>query len=224
LPFAEGFEGITSFPSLLPEDGSRWHGYQLQPEGNEAQVVFDRAHSGGNSLRFYAAPYDGVSASKADLELGGLQFQKGDDVWFSGWYFLEEASDSKNLFLWDLEETRRWNSPGRRIYLSGGEALTSDLGKWWGGEVFRQPVDHTVPFPKGAWVEVVLHLYLSEGEDGLLEAWQDGALVLSGRGQTLPTKESIYDRMQVGITANGNEGQAQVLIVDDIVLSREPLR
>jgi Polysaccharide lyase len=223
-PFYDGFEGVSSFLDLFPEDGSRWYGYQLEPDDNRAEPSDQRAHSGAASLRLQAEPYDGHRASKADLELSGLRFAKGTDVWFSAWFFLEPSPDSRWLFLWDIEETQRFNSPGRRLYLGEGEALTSDLGKWWNDAVFRQPVDGQVPFPKGVWVNLVVDLFLSEAEDGHMQVWQDDTLVLSAQGQTLPTSASIYDRMQVGITANGNTDEAQVLYVDDVTLSTEPLR
>jgi hypothetical protein len=174
-------------------------------------------------VRFFADRYNGWQASKADLQLTGLAFGVGDHVWSSGWYFLENAPDSRWTFLWDLEDSDLMNSPGRRLYLSEGEALASDLGKWWTDEVFRQPWDGFVPFPSGRWVELVVHLYLSQAENGVLEVWQDGALVLFGQGQTLPVRGSVFDRMQVGITANGNTDHAQVLYVDDVTLSSERL-
>ena len=224
LPFHDGFEEVPTFSALFSEDGSRWHGQQIDPQQNSANLASDRAHSGEQSVKFYADRYDGFHASKADLQLTGLTLAKGDHVWFSGWYFLEDALDSRWLFLWDLEDTNHMNSPGRRLYLSEGEALASDLGKWWTGDVFRQSADRYTPFPKDRWVELVVHLYLSEGKDGVMEVWQDQSLVLSAEGQTLPTATSTYDRLQVGITANGNQDHAQVLYVDEITLSIQPLR
>ncbi len=44
------------------------------------------------------------------------------------------------------------------------------------------------------------------------------------RGGTLPTASTVYDRLQVGITANGNTTDAHRVYVDDVVISTVPLR
>ena len=72
-------------------------------------------------------------------------------------------------------------------------------------------------------MELRVHLFLSEGGDGRMEVWQDGTKVLDATGQTLPTARTIYDRLQVGLTANGNRMHAQTLFVDDVAISNRPL-
>jgi hypothetical protein len=47
--------------------------------------------------------------------------------------------------------------------------------------------------------------------------------VLDEQGKTLPRARTIYDRMQVGVTANVGRSQTQTLFVDDVVLSNRPL-
>ena len=78
----------------------------------------------------------------------------------------------------------------------------------------------TVPFPTQRWVHVKLHLQLSNHEDGLIEIWQDGVKILSMKGQTLPNHDTVYNAMEVGITATSMEAE---LIVDGIAVSNEPL-
>ena len=78
-------------------------------------------------------------------------------------------------------------------------------------------------FPKDKWVEVKIHLRLSDGADGRMQVWQDGIKVLDEAGKTLPRSRTVYDRMQVGLTANNGHNQAQTLFVDDVVLSNRPL-
>jgi hypothetical protein len=48
-----------------------------------------------------------------------------------------------------------------------------------------------------------------------MEVWQDGALVIAGKGQTLPEAGSVYTSLEVGITANGNLRQAHTVYIDD---------
>jgi hypothetical protein len=54
---------------------------------------------------------------------------------------------------------------------------------------------------------------------GLVEVWQDGAKILDGNTKTLPSSNNVYDRLQIGITANGNTSSAQTLFVDSVSVS-----
>jgi hypothetical protein len=211
--FADGFE----------DGAGGWHGFPRAPDSNFVAVTTRRPRSGRKSLECRAVPFDGRRSSKADLFVGQLRFVKRDHVWFSGWYYLEGASGAGLVFLWDLEASRKYQSPGRRLYLQENEALASDLGKWFRSLTFRQPRGAEIPFPHDRWVSLRVHLYLAEDATGRLELWQDGAKVLDGYGQTLPTTRAVYDRLQIGITANGNRNQAVTLFVDDIVLSNRPV-
>lgn len=225
--FQENFEGAGKFADLFPKDASRWHGIQCEPKGrhpaNRIELSSETVHSGKQAMRFVAEPYDGKVASKADLLVSRLRFIKGSAVWFSGWYYLAGGGDGSLAFLWDLEASGKWQSPGRRLYLQDGEWLASDLGKWWGGKTFRQPAGKEVKFPKDRWVHLKVHLVLSEKQDGVMEVWQDGVKLIDARGQTLPTAKAVYDRLEIGLTANGNQTHAQTLYVDDVVLSNEPV-
>ncbi len=225
--FRDGFETATKLEDLFPRDSSRWHGVQRErgpgATTNEITLTSEQTHSGANALKCVAYPYDGGTASKADIERGRLHFVRGDDVWFRGWFWLAGRTDASLVFIWDLETTALHNSPGRRLYLQNGEWLASDLGKWWTGKTFRQARGHEVRFPKDRWVELRVHLLLSEGGDGRMEVWQDGTKVLDGTGQTLPTARTVYNRLQVGVTANGNRTYPQTLFVDDVAISNRPL-
>ena len=224
--FRDGFEHAVKMEDLFPRDFSRWHGWQREAgtgaTANEVALTTERVHSGAQALKCVAAPYDGHTASKADIERGRLRFVKGDDVWFRGSYWLKGGTDASLVFLWDLESTEWRNSPGRRLYLQNGETLASDLGKWWSGKTFRA-ARGAPKFPKERWVELRVHLFLSENNDGRMEVWQDGTKVIDAIGKTLPTARTIYNRLQVGLTANGNRTHPQTLFVDDIVLSNRPL-
>jgi hypothetical protein len=225
--FADGFENATRFEELFPQDLSRWHGRQQEAgagtAANRVELVTNVVHSGTNALKLGAVPYDGRTASKADIQLSMLNFGRGDHVWFTGWYFLPGGTDAALVFLWDLETTQFSQSPGRRIYIQDGGWLASDLGKWWTGKTFRQPKGQEVSFPRDRWVQLRVHLVLSEGSDGVMEVWQDATKVLDARGKTLPTARTIYSRLQVGITANGNRKDTNTLYLDDIAISNQPL-
>ena len=71
----------------------------------------------------------------------------------------------------------------------------------------------------GRWVEVRLHLRLSDQPDGVVELWQDGVKVVDARGQTLPLAGTIYDDLEVGISAHSFGPGTAVLYVDDVAIS-----
>lgn len=224
--FRDGFEDSAKLDDLLKKDSSRWNGVELQSSAgaqtNSVALTSERAHTGKNALKCVAAPFDGKKASEADIEREGLRFVKGDDVYFSGWYWLEGNTETSSIFLWDLESTTLRNTPGRRLFLQNGEMIASDLGKWWSAKKFRA-VGGAPKFPKNRWVEVKIHLHLSDREDGRMQVWQDGVKVLDEAGKTLPRARTVYDRMQVGLTANAGRAQPQTLYVDDVMLSNRPL-
>ncbi len=221
--FSDDFENAATFLDLFPKNLSRWHSRQLVPEKNIVEITTEVAHSGRQSLKCFASAKRGNVTSKADVERGGLPFGKSDHVWSQGWFLLRGGASGEQVFLWDLETSRKWQSPGRRIYLQTGDVLASDLGKWFFAPKFRQPHDRGVPFPQDRWVRLRMHLFLSEKSDGTMEVWQDETKILDARGQTLPTAKTIYDRLQVGLTANGSTKHEHTLYVDDVVISNHPL-
>lgn len=221
--FHEDFENTPALEDLFSPDGSRWHGIQLQPESNLITLTDEQAHTGSTAIKFIAQPYDGSQASKADIYVGELGLLNGDEVWSEMWVYLSGSSDTTSLFLWDLEATKtcfllQCQSPGRRLYFYGpnGEWLKSDLGKWYRGEDFRQSSGEETTFPKNVWVRLRVYLFLSPEQSGVMRVWQENDLVLDAAGITLPTADSIYDRWEVGITANGNKTNAITIYLDDI--------
>ncbi len=223
--FQESFDDISKFEELFLKDASRWHNFEKTYEDNYLEIVSNRSYSGKNSLKMHALPYDEKITSKVSLKREGFEFKEGDDAWFSAMYYLEDVEDSSNLFLFDLEDSEiellgKKPSPGRRFYLGEQGEIISDLGKWFSKEIFYQKEGEEIAFPKGQWVKVIVHMYLSV-DNGLMEVWQDGAKVLERRGVTLPRKDMAYNRFEIGITANGNEEYAQTLYVDDVLISNE---
>ncbi|MBX7207169.1 MAG: hypothetical protein K1X78_02550 [Verrucomicrobiaceae bacterium] len=218
--FRDSFEKAAVFRDLFPQDLSRWHGIQQVPERNTIDLSTEKAHSGQQSLKCFASVKRNDITSKSDVERELLHFVKGDHVWSECWLWLKGGSSAEHVFLWDLESSHKWQSPGRRIYLQKGDVIASDLGKWFFSNIFRQPPQQAVPFPFDRWVRLRVHLFLSEQSDGIMEIWQDDTKVIDAHGQTLPTARTIYDRLEVGITANGSTEHAHTLYVDDVTISR----
>jgi len=236
--FSEDFESGATVGDLLPPNASRFTWIvllsPLAPNvpaynalgaclragtcdflDNRLDFVSTVVHSGQKSLRFYAVPPSPESlTSKSLLDRGLVIFRKGDDAWYSGWYY---AEGDLPFTLLDFETSGINGRPGFRITLRNG-ALGAEL-KWLDKPTYLQDPGSMVTFPSGQWVNVRVHVLFSEDEFGKVEIWQDGVRVLSQQGRTLPTADSVIDYLQVGITATPRE---TVLYVDDIHLSATP--
>jgi hypothetical protein len=185
---------------------------------NRVEVSRERARSGSSSLKCVSVPPSpGMVTAKASLSTSLLHFVKGDDVWASGWFLVPEGS-SPPFTLLDLESTWIKEHPGMRIVLDPPGHLMLEL-KWADKPKYRQAEGREVRFPVGKWVEVRLHLRLSDESDGLAELWQDGVKVVEGGGRTLPLAGTIYDDLEVGISAHSFGPGTAVLYVDDVAIT-----
>lgn len=176
-------------------------------------------HGGGTALRTYAVPpSDTMVTSKASLDTELLHLAKGEHVYFSGWF---HVSRGRPVSILDFESSAISGSPGLRLLLSEDDRLTPRLELKWG----RKPTYRAAPgasLATGRWVNVRLHLLLDDGRNGRMELWLDDHQVIDATGQTLPVADAVYDRLQVGITANP-AGVTTELYVDDVELSQEPI-
>lgn len=238
--FADGFEGAARLRDVFPADLSRWHQVTLEPNRSDRKGLVDgtsdpatlagrnflvlsseHPRAGSLALKTHAQPYNGSTASKADVSRTQLSLRKGDTVVSTVWYWIAAGADLSDLFIWDLEaesaDPRYAGQPGRRLYFQSGEVLASDLGKWLPAPPkFRQKPGAGLAFPRDRWVRIDIRMFLSEADDGTMEVWQDGTLAISGKGQTLPEATSVYTSLEVGITANGNPRHAHTVFVDEV--------
>ena len=85
--------------------------------------------------------------------------------------------------------------------------------------------------PRGRWTRLEWRLKLSTDESGIAEIVIDGMTVFRGAGPNVPDPKvfetwgiqlsrSAYDRMQIGITANGS-GNPVEIFVDDVKVTVE---
>jgi hypothetical protein len=231
--FFDGFENADSLKDLFPANGSRWSGLQREPRGNLVALSTEKVLAGAQALKMYAQRYNGSEASKADIFKSGLPFAAGDEVWTEIWVYVVGGGSPESLFLWDLEAPdtctsaiacprpgtgRICNSPGRRLYLIGDSSswLKSDLGKWCIPQDFIQTPGQEIPLPLDQWVRLRVYMQLSAESDGVMKVWQNDALIINAQGITLPRQDSIYSRLQAGITANGNTRYSQAVYLDNV--------
>ena len=186
---------------------------------NRVEPSGEVVHDGERSLKCVCVPKSSsMVTGKASIASFFVHFLKGDDIWFRGWFYL--ADGGKPFTLMDLESSWIKQHPGMRICLSD-DRLFVEL-KWAGKPAHKQAAGREMIFPTGKWVQLKLHLTLTDSADGVIELWQDGKQIIDSRGQTLPLAGSVYDSLEVGISAH-NDTQAATLFVDDIAISAEPL-
>ncbi len=240
--FEEGFENADRIGDLIgPERG--WTTFTLQsvktptiPDynrlrsrilkgecdfmDNRVEPTSEIAHSGTRALECYSvAPSPKMVCAKASLSTELLYFVKGDDVWFSGWYFISEGGMPFTLM--DLESTWIKEHAGMRIMIEDGAAMF-EL-KWARKPKYRQPKANRVPIPVGRWVHLKARLHLSEAMDGRAELWQDGVKLIDEHGQTLPLANAIYDSLEIGISAHSFGPEPATVYVDDVAISDKPI-
>ena len=193
-------------------------------EDNRVEFVSDLTHSGHGAMKTYSeSPSRSMICSKAHLGTELLHFVKGDDIWLSAWFRVPKGGGMPFTVL-DLETTWINQHPGIRLVLWDGKHAGYEL-KWGRRVEYRQTKGKEIPFPLDQWVNLKTHLKLAEKDDnGLVELWQDGAQILIAHGQTLPMANTIYNSLEVGITAHNDRSQATTLYVDDVKVSSTPIR
>jgi hypothetical protein len=188
---------------------------------NRVEPSSEQSHSGKQSLKTLAvAPSSDMSCTKSSLSTMLLHFVKGDDVWYSAWYYYEKMGKFNTLM--DLESTYVLGHAGMRICLNS-EYLHFELAKWTPKSLYRQNVKPGTPFPTKRWVHIKTRLRLSEGEDGIVQLWQDGKLIIDQRGQTLPFAGAVYNSLEIGLSAHATSSDSAVLFVDDVIISDKPI-
>lgn len=183
---------------------------------NSVQPSSEQAHSGKQSLRAHSvAKSREMQCAKAHLESEFLHFAKGDDYWFSGWYFI---ADGMPYTIADLKSGWIEGTPGLRLRLENG-APEFEL-KWADKPSYKQRSTPPVAFPLHRWVHVQIHLKLSDEEDGVNELWMDGRQLIQAKGRNLPVAEAIYNHLEIGISAAMQEA---TVFVDDVEVSDQPV-
>ena len=103
-------------------------------------------------------------------------------------------------------------APGIRLFVQREKFATLEL-KFADKPMYSQL---EVPLPRQKWFNLKGHLYLSNKDDGIIEMWQDGVKILSTTGKTLPTHNSFYNSLEIGITASPRE---TTMLLDDVIVS-----
>lgn len=227
--------GVTGLAELVSEERAMWGSFTLQsPESptvadyvalrteilsgdanfRDARIepTTEKAHTGLASLKC-SVPVkpEAMITCKASLSSPLVYFRDGDDFWFEAYFWAEE---SLPMTLVDLESEFLAHHSGIRLRIFEDDSLGIEL-KALDKPQYRQPEAERIAFPKSRWVCVRVHYVLSP-TDGEMEVWQDGQMVLSCSGMTLPFRSAIYNSLEIGISAHGNSASSSTLYVDDV--------
>lgn len=185
---------------------------------NSLTLTKERAHQGERSLKCLSVDPTGRGKTswitKASLDTGLVYYERGDTVIFSSYFYLEQGVPTGIV---DIEASYVNEGPGVRILFSEDLRPRVEL-KWADKPTWRIPKSVDYKFPLKKWVFVELKVFLSEDQQGSVEMKIDGKTLIKGKGQTLPFAKAVYDRMEVGITANGS-GDC-ILFVDEVQTKR----
>lgn len=185
---------------------------QLQFIDNSILPSSVRVQDGKKSIHSVAVAHQPVSKSSIGSEL--LHFIKGDDFWFSGWFFLEKGLP---IGIIDLESTFLLEHSGIRLLFSRNGRPYVEL-KAFDKPVWRAPESYTVP--RDRWFKVTLHLFLDD-KNGQVEVWFDDEKIIDGYGRTIPLDDSILNNLEIGISATTEDTS---LYFDNITVSDSPIK
>ncbi|MFT4690898.1 MAG: heparin lyase I family protein [Verrucomicrobiia bacterium] len=213
-PSAPTVPDYNALRKRILNDGADFIDNLLTPHG-------EQVHSGTRALKAYSVlPTSGMSTCKAALHRSLFHFVKGDDVWFSGWFYFEQVGEYNTLM--DLESTWVPGHPGMRIVLQKG-LLSFQLAKWEPKRSYRQSNDTRTKMPTQQWVQITSRLHLREDDTGIVQLWQDGKLLIDERGQTLPFAGAVYDDFEIGLSAHSKGKGPALLYVDDVSIGDQPI-
>lgn len=236
----EDFEGYTEFNDLfaltIQDTGKHWNHFTLQsPQAktvqdyvalrqcildhtctfrdNRIDLAPDPVQPGNQALKFTCVPPSGdMTTAKSSISSSTQFFRKHDDCWFEARFYIESGMP---FTLVDFENGFFLESPGPRVTVRN--RILGFENKFGGKLTFES--DNPVEIPLQDWFTVKVHIRYSELGDGLFELWQDGQLLISTQGISLPTSNSIQDNLEVGVSASS---EGAVMYVDDVRISDQP--
>lgn len=236
--FEDGFESVNNdLSDLFVADASRWTNIQLvhpSTADNTIELSTTTVSERDYSLKITAQPSDDI-LSKADIEKGGFSAPIGSTITIEANFYIDSTEDLQDLFLIDLECCSCWDPsvpdnqcPGIRLKMGSNNYLSIERGKILGTTISQTQVS----FPLKEWVNVKWTTTLSPDESGVNTLVINGVEVISEPGKNMPNAEEfrreaeiqgisfdlqeplVYERIQIGATANPTEHEI-VMYIDD---------
>lgn len=257
--FTEGFENVSSVSQLFAKDWSRWHEIVLQNNkasikrpikhclinivdcylnsktGNSIELEPNLRRRGKHSIKFSAQNFNKtwLGDSRVALRRQLFDFGKGDDIYFSGWFYFEgpknpKTEDRVNLnrlmiaaFRAKNQNLRTYGEPGPVLFFSQRNYLGVRFDNW-APEIdeAHQDLLNQITMPLNQWVEIKWHLKLSDiPKEGLVEVWLNDRKIIAENTKTLPRPNLKYSIFELGIGSNLNLNQSQTFYVDNLTIS-----
>ena len=254
--FEENFEDVEKVSELFTADFSGWH--QISNQNNEFKFFKNPTKNcltapvdcttntnqnhislsqeirrrGKNALKLTVQPTANQFGRKASLSLRrqNLDFKQGDDIYMTGWFYLEgeqKPNTQEFTFLGFRSADRSWRyrkEPGRFFLLERNNYLASDLLYWIPRpDTYRQSVLEEVAMPFNKWIQIQIHMKVSADDDGLVQIWQDDKKILHYPGATIPENKTILSILEIGILNHRDQKNSQTLYLDELRISNKPL-
>ena len=227
--YLDDFESYANAEELLDGNDQKWSFFQLTFDENLIAIDTSIFHSGGKSLKiFAAASTEEKGASKASIRKQKMAFWEGDIVALEAWYFIVGQDKADWLFLLDLEESTAIGAgPGMRLALVD-DAIALEH-KFPNPNIFQDKGQEII-FPRDTWVKIRFETLLSKRKKGYVKVWQDDVLIIEKHNwKTLPKdilyfvqgSKGGYDGVEFGITANTKDN-AMTVYVDDLKIGVIP--
>jgi hypothetical protein len=224
--FSEDFESYSDTAGMIGSSPSQWSEYNINEiniSTNPISIDTTIVHSGNKSIRFECEQNDPnlTDVCKCNLNKGSLDFQQGEIMYYSAWYYIEHPDSSYGtFFIWDIGQVVHGSAEIR--VMAWEENLELERNKIGRRNLF-QPND-PVLFPVNRWVHFELEIKLSQYKKGYAKMWLDDQLIIDAdKIVTMPKDratlawgtKAYYERVQVGITAKHGT-QKLVMYVDDV--------
>lgn len=168
-------------------------------------ISSEQVHDGSTAIKFVAAGATSATpTTKASLDTHLAQYGDGDVFFFSGMFKVQSGTP---LGILDLESSHDAESPGLRLLLDEAGHMRVEFKAGSKPTVYASD---DVRLSVGDWARVSVRYDLSTGADGNFQVWLDNRLVIESTGVNLPHAGAVYDRVQVGVTANSSVNAAVV--------------
>lgn len=159
-------------------------------------VVQSPVRQGRHALKVTLKPGDlDNNGNRAELVLRERWFYQGEEMWYH-WYtqFPSDYVPSPKWLLFAQWHSGNPSGVPLGFNLHGTQLSMRVMGhkydaasNWTGGVLWRETLQ------KGKWMEFLLHVKWSDRNDGFVEMWKDGQLVVPKTFHpTLDPKDSVY--------------------------------
>ena len=221
--FIENFESYTVFNDLFISDTNDtnlyWTNFTLQSPlaptitdytqlascildqtcdflDNRIELTEDPENASNQVLKFISvAPNNNIVTSKSSLISTINYYTLDTNVWYEADYYIESGMPFSIV---DFENTYFEQTPGPRIVIRNNKLELENKF----GEKLNYSNTSAIEVPTGEWFTIKVHLKYSNENNGIIEVWQNGNIVISTTGINLPTSNSIQNKLEVGATAS----------------------